>query len=511
MKTGTKGLLLVLLAGFFSCEKRFDEHYNSAPETIDMRIWDAISANPDYSKFVELISEYELDSIFNQESSFTLFVPTNAAFESFNPDTGDISALLKFHILSYVFNLVSVDKARSIQTSGGKFALVEFFDGMFRYSGSGITSSSPLYLDGRYYELGEIAYPKQNLYEYIAQNTLVLKHYIDEFDSVLLDLEKSTPLGFDDEGNTVYDSVYTIANYFDTLYYPLNEEHRTRTATFILFDDDQYVNALDEMALDMGGGMVSGEDVPASWQEEVLLPELISLGLFPNSLQYEDFLPIKVRNILGDTVEVDPGLIDPERILCSNGVVFSYNDEFRVPQYLYKGEVSIEGEHMVDSVAAGIFFWKPEFKVSGSTSAVAATPVKGYVPEGARNDSTVSVTFPFSFEGEFTFEFYFKNMFPQRYQFVWAASSRPSGLYQVFVNDVFIREFDTFSLRSAVPSIVTGEYFFPINGHNKFDGLVDHLTEYGDVKITLKYISSGFLKDDGFNIDYISLIPVDVE
>lgn len=501
-------VVLAILAGLTACDKIFEEHYNAAPDTIDKRLWEVVSSNPDFSEFVNLFTAHELDSLFSQEGSYTLFIPNNEAFASFDPEWGDNEMLLRFHLLDYLFNVVSVEKSRSIQTSARKFSLVEFLDGTYQYDGSQIVESSPLYLDGRYYVLDEIAYPKQNLYEFITQNAPTLKQYVDAFDSILMDLDQSTPIGFDDEGNTIYDSVYVTVNYFDTLYFPLKEEHRSRNATFVLFDDQQYSEGLDAMALDLGG-LSSGDEIPEVWQQEVLMPELISLGLFPNALQYDEFLAGQMRNIEGDTVEVDYTAIDPEsRQLCSNGVVYKYS-QFQVPPYLYKGEVYVEGEHMVDSVAAEVFFWKPEYKVSGSIDAVAASPFRIISP-GARNDSIVTATFPgISYDGEFTFEFTFSNMFPQKYLFVWGANFRPSGMYEVYVNDVMITQVDLFNLRSAYPSVVPGHFHMPVNGNNMVDAWVDHLTEFGDVKITLKYISSGRYSTNGINIDFISLIPED--
>lgn len=503
-------VILVLFAGVLSCEKNFDEHYGAKEETVNMKLWDVISANPDYSEFVAALTETGLDSMFQQGRSLTLFIPNNEAFASVEADSFALVTLMQFHMLDYLFNMISVVESRILQTSAGKFSLAELYNGSYQYNGSAILESSPLYLDGRYYEIGDVALPNPNLYEYIANNASVLRKYIDGFDSILLDLEESTPIGFDSLGNTVYDSVYTVVNYFDTLYYPVKEEHRSRTATFVLFNDQQYADALDEMALNLGGAMQSGEDIPKSWQDNVLMPELLSKGAFPNSLHYEDFLGGELRNIEGDYVEVDPSVIDPEsRSLASNGVTFDYSS-FTVPTYLYKGEIYIEGEHMVDSLGAGTFFWKPEYVVSGDQAVVSAFPSK-IISEGARNDSVVVLPFPgLNYSGEFNFEFYFNDLFPQKYLLVWGANYRPSGYYQIYVNDELIREFDTFNLRSTVPSVVPGVYYAPTkNGNNMFDAWIENLTDFGDVKITIKYLAPGKYSTNGFSIDFISLTPAD--
>ncbi len=126
---------------------------------------------------------------------------------------------------------------------------------------------------------------------------------------------------------------------------------------------------------------------------------------------------------------------------------------------------------------------------------------------GASGDSLVSIEFPFRYGQSYSFSFYFRNVFPGKYAFIWRASYRPSGYFEIYINDdpSPIWAFDLFDLRESVPSFTNpGERFFPDNNINMFDAwaLVE---EYGDVKVTLKYVESGLAKNNGFSIDYISL------
>ncbi|HUX57342.1 MAG TPA: hypothetical protein VMV77_10235 [Bacteroidales bacterium] len=278
-------------------------------------------------------------------------------------------------------------------------------------------------------------------------------------------------------------------------------EFRQKTATFLLFDKEQYNNALDEMASKLGGNFHSYADIPSSWQFKVLLPIVVKNGLFEGSFQHENFCAGKLKNIVGDTVYANCSNIDPDsRFICSNGVVFKYLN-FSVPDSLFIGKSKIQGENMVRSVGAGVFNWNDWVKITGSN----ITPVKQKVA-GADNDSIINLSFGINYKGSFTMEYYFKNLFPQRYRFLWRANSRPSGLYEIYVNDVFIGKIDLYDLRKTVVS-VTGELFIPVSGYNKFDFWVNNITDFGDVKVTIKYIGAGGSTTNGLTIDYISLIP----
>ena len=105
-----------------------------------------------------------------------------------------------------------------------------------------------------------------------------------------------------------------------------------------------------------------------------------------------------------------------------------------------------------------------------------------------------------------------------KYRLVWRANYRPSGSYSVSVNDQVLKyqdkfgremeEFDNYLLRQSVIS-VTGERFIPEGVFNKKDYWVENLVEFGDVEIKFEYKGTGSQSNNGFNIDYVALIPAE--
>ena len=90
-----EGLLLLSL---FSCEPRWEEHYRTQPETVDMNVWDAIQQDPDLSLFVQFIKEFRYDTLFLTDNPYTLFVPDNQAFTALT-DTGTVTrSMMDYHI-----------------------------------------------------------------------------------------------------------------------------------------------------------------------------------------------------------------------------------------------------------------------------------------------------------------------------------------------------------------------------------------------------------------------------
>jgi len=360
--------------------------------------------------------------------------------------------------------------------------------------------TSPLYLDGKYYELLGAAFPRPNLFVYTERNCQFIKKYIDSRDSVFLDLELSQPIGFDPVGNTIYDSVFGNVNLFEQEYFPVSEEFRDKNATFILFSQEQYSAALDQMASAIGtpGG---GTGISEKWQLEELMPVLMEATMFEGMLEYSDLMKGRLESITGDTVDIDYMNIDPDsRFICSNGQAYLYR-EFSIDSSFYLGGIRVEGESLIDTLGIGTWTWKEGVEATG-------TPVSpiGIGSSIASGGSSLIAPFSRGFTGEFSLQFTLKNILPMRYRLIWGANSRPSGLFAIYVNDEYIGEFDSFKFRSTVQS-VTEEYFRPNEGFNRKDFWIENLTEFGDVNIRFEYLGPGSQENNALNIDYVELIP----
>ena len=355
---------LVMLIPVSCTYPEWDEHYKEHPEMVDMELWDVVKAEGRYSVFVELMKAYEMDTIFNKDLSHTLFIPDNDALAFLTDTAGVMVPILENHISRTVFLTRNVQGGRKLENLGGKFPMVLATPQGYSYDLIPIEYSSPLYLDGVYYEIAEVAIPRPNLYEITERFSAIIKRYIDLSDSVYIDKSLSTPVGFDSLGNTIYDSVYGVVNRFERDFFPVSQEFRNRSATFILFTQEKYEQALDEMADILGPAFADHTDIPDSWQFEVLLSHTMEGSLFDNMLEYHQLRDTMV-SVTGDTVYLDPGNIDPDsRYMCSNGYTYTYYS-FTVPRELYVGENRIEGEDLVDSIGANAFSWIPEVQVSG--------------------------------------------------------------------------------------------------------------------------------------------------
>lgn len=512
-------LFIALIFLAIGCKTdNWDEHYNNQPETINMNVWEAIKAKSELSRFVELMVKYKYDSLFLTNDTYTLFAPDNAAFEKYVQTQVKDTTLLNYHISRHFVQPVDIQGKRKLQTLAEKFSTFENLNGKQMYDGIAMKFESPLYINGKFFIMGDVALPKLNLYEYFTSNNIILKNYIDHQDSTILDMEKSRPIGFDEKGNTVYDSVSIKVNKFEMEYFPVTEEFRSWTATMVYPRKLNYENGLTVMAQKLGGTFKDFNDIPVKWQEDILIPHLLKHGTFLNMLEPSEFKPFSIitkkkrfnmMNIRGDSIVVN--YIPTNPYLCSNGITYDYTN-FVIPDSLFMGAEKYEGEWLARPTGADKYTWRKNVSVTSSSFDVANNYIKGM-----SNDSILVVNFSKGYAGVYNLQFNVRNLFPRKYRMVITTHMDIGGLYNIYVNNIQVKRnpndvvsfdyYDYVRSRGLIKS-VTGATFVPVGRYNKFDFYVDHITDYGRPTIRFEYKGPGNAPNNGLVIDVIEFIPV---
>jgi hypothetical protein len=507
-KSGLIILLILLL--FAACTVEWEDHYGNAGKSVNVKLWDTLKSLDKYSEFVKSMEFLKLDTVIKSSNSKTLFIPTNEAFiEYFDDDTTGFRETMAYHIIPTFFLLQNVENnhSRKLKTYFKKFALIQNLDNIYYIDGIEIVGNSSLFLDGKFYEIERVVRPKPNLYEYLRWNNPPIKKYIDLQDTVILDMEKSKPLGFNEQGETIYDSVVIISNRWEEEYFPISKEFRDIYATMIIPDQLSYDAALDDMSKALGGSYLSHEDIPSDWQNSILIPILLYQGTFGGLWNPNDFNKKIIVNIVSDTINFNIDIDTSSRKICTNGWVYNYS-EFSIGDSLYLRNI-LEPENFVENIGFNKFSWSDEgVKVEGNSNYL---PVKQQI-SGASNDTIVSVKFVKGYNGDYALTLTMKHIFPQKYRMVWRTQYRISGVFSVYINGVKVllgldqlEEFDTIELIDGFYS-VTGIKFYPDSkGFCDVDAWVENLTDYGNVDIRFEYQSPGFGFENGLSIDYIGL------
>jgi uncharacterized surface protein with fasciclin (FAS1) repeats len=501
--------IALTILGIAGCKEYWDDHYGVYPETVNQNVWDAMQSNPQISEFVQLIKHHKFDTLFTSDIPYTIFAPDNDAFAQYsNGDMPDTS-MIKYHISTHLIQSVTITGKQQIQTLSKKFALFERTGSLIKLDGIILEQESPLYLNGKYFIMDQVAKPLPNLYQYFMVNNTLLRNYIDSQDSIVLDRERSKPIGFNEDGNTVYDTVAVTYNKFEAAYFPVRREFRNTTATIVFPKQDDYNEALTAMAQDMAiPGINDYNDIPVEWQNDVLIPHLLDQGVFLNMLEPEEFRwkspkdTLKLQNIRGDSIQIFYTPV--EKTILSNGYAYNY-DNYRIPDSLYMGGTRYEAEWLLRETGVNRFAWTPRAKVS---STVPFAPVRELITT-ASNDSIVRVIFPKGYTGQYSLEFTPQKLFPRRYIMVVNTHMDIGGIYDIFIDDVLARTFDYYDFVRfrGLSFSVTGERYLPVGRFNRFDMYVDNIDEYSRPRIRFEYKAPGFVPSNGLVIDYVEFIP----
>ena len=509
LKSGIYAVLVVFL--FASCNKEWDDHYNVYPETVDKNVWEALAADGQVSAFVQLLKDFKYDTLFQSDISYTLFVPTNDALNEFTAANQVDTTLLNYHIATHFIQSGAITGKRKVQTLSKKYALFERYGTKTLLDGIELNRESPLYNNGKYYVLDQVAQPLPNLYEYFIVNNPVLRDYIDSQDSIILDRERSKPIGFDDDGNTVYDSVNIVINRFENKYFPVSKEFRNYTATIVFPKKEDYEDALTTMAQDLNIPQYNDfSDIPIEWQNDILIPHLLEQGVFMNMLEPEEFIwkkerdTLKLQNILGDSIQIFYRPV--EKTLCSNGYAYNY-ENFVIPDTLYTGTSKFEAEWLLDETGLNRYAWYSHVRVVTDQP---FAPLQEFIGT-ASNDSIVRVLFPRGYSGRYSVEFETRRVFPRKYAMEVATHMDVGGIYDIYVNNELVKTFDYYDFvryRGVIPSVIPGKRYIPRGRFNSFDMVVDNIEEYSRVKIRIEYKGPGSgIPSNGLVLDYIDFIP----
>lgn len=499
------GLIIIVVSG---CTKEWDEHYNVYPETVDQNVWEVIQNDPQFSSFVQVIKQAKMDTLFNSDIAYTIFAPTNEAVARFTGGQQFSNVILAYHICQHFVNVSSIQGKRQIQTLTEKFALFERNGNEVKIDEIKVTGESALYRNGKFFKMDEVIVPRPNLYEYFQFTNPVLSSYIDTQDTIILDKEKSKPLGFDEEGNTVYDTVSIKANKFEMKYFYVKEEFRSIAATIVFPKEEDYQNALNIMADALGNQYNDYRDIPLEWQERVLIPHLLSQGVFLNRLEPEEFVwkspkdTLKLLNVLGDSVVIN--YVPTDKALCSNGYAYNYQS-YTIPDSLYQGGIKYEGEKLLKPTGLNKYSWRDSVKVITETP---VTPLQELI-QGASNDSIIRVNLPKGYRGKFSVEFKTPSLFPRRYVMSVSTHMDIGGIYNIYVNDQLVKTFDYYAYITGrgIINSVTGARLLPRGRFNRFDMYVDNITEYGSAKIKFEYAGPSLVPTNGLVIDFIEFKP----
>ncbi len=227
---------LTLLLGLGSCtHQAWEEHYNAnTVNVIDKTLKEAILEDASLSSFAAFLQECDYLDMFGNNQSYTIWAPTNQAWEGFDAsDKQNLLLTLKNHVSRYPYLTTDVDNQEVTLRMMDNKSLRFYRDGEDYYFGSQkLVTKDQVYKNGILHKMDSYEPFVMNIYEYIqytpgidSLNAFLQANHVKQFNE-----SQSLILGVNDMGETVYDSVFIEYNVLLSLMGDINSEDASYTA-----------------------------------------------------------------------------------------------------------------------------------------------------------------------------------------------------------------------------------------------------------------------------------------
>jgi hypothetical protein len=264
MKEIRKVLILLIAVSFtVACSSLDDDdHYskyntdiqNNELKIVNMSSEDYIKTRPDLSDMNDLFLS---DSIYKQLDAkgqrSTILVVTNNHFKM--PDAKNMDFIAKSHISDIEMSPANLSNGERLMMWHGKYVNVDI-DSLGQAGqiinhimfNNATVNEVIKTNDGYIYVISDMINTPTSLYDYINNlddNYSIFKNMVISSGSKIFDKSNSKVIGVNEQGNTVYDSVFIYKNaFFDSQGFDMNSE--SLTATMLLFSNDVINDALND-------------------------------------------------------------------------------------------------------------------------------------------------------------------------------------------------------------------------------------------------------------------------
>jgi uncharacterized surface protein with fasciclin (FAS1) repeats len=462
-------LMLILILAC-TVNKDWDKYYDNSSGQLGINLLDLLKENEDYSLFYQKVVETGYDTILKKNQYFTLFVPENSAFSDIPEySTEQWKKIIGFHIcyqslFSRDFGNISV-----LSILGKYLKLTDQGNHSFTVFNASIMPDKmdQTCSNGVIHEINSLLVPRDNIYEYImnlGDDFSLLRKYINSMDKVTMDYENSTRTGVDENGNTVYDTVWIRSNkYLDNIAH-INNENGSYTG--FLVRDAQIMQALNNASSYFGNISEMNDN------DFLQLLSIAYSATFLNGAYRRDELPDTMVSVEGKSLTFqDVAFSDEINLEMSNGMIHVLS-EFNIPKEFFLYPIIIEADNKTGRKLSNTVY---PSEIRSDTRATNGT----YFYYGSK------------LLGEYI-EFTIDNVLATKYWIIWTSPALGGSSYQVSV--------DGTNVGGPVDNYYKGNFKPVVAGSYTFD-------TFGSKRIRMTVVVQTIPGYNSIYLDYFKLIP----
>jgi len=163
--------LMLVASVFVSCKNQWNSHDAITDPALTVNLLQQINANPNLSLFSKYLTQTGYDKVIASSKSFTIWAPTNAAFQSVDPNIlGNAAALSKLianHISFQLYGTGVPNPSIRVTTLNGKAATFT----KTTFEEANIIKADQYVTNGIIQIIDKVIIPKQNIWEYVTDST----------------------------------------------------------------------------------------------------------------------------------------------------------------------------------------------------------------------------------------------------------------------------------------------------------------------------------------------------
>jgi len=331
--------IIVAVIILAACEDSWNEHYtqdeqivnNDNIEVVNMNAADFLKSKPNFSSLYKLFEDEGVISLIKEKDLlYTLLVIDNGSITG-NPPSDDNEYLAKSHISDISLSPSNLYDGQRILMWNGKYLNVskvenENNESTISFNGTKVKKITKVN-DGYIYEIENYVNSPKSMFELIEDlndDHSIFREMILSRNQMTFDREASLPIGVDNTGSTVYDSVFIVTNpYFDNINFDLTSE--ALTATMLVFSNDVVEKALTEATENLATWGLQREDsILSNWILEAAFYDLrLTKQDFDENIDLTSIFDRQWRTTV-QNVDLD------NPISMSNGVAYNVTD-FKIP------------------------------------------------------------------------------------------------------------------------------------------------------------------------------------
>lgn len=323
--------LVVLVLLTFSCKEKWDEHYGDGQKSKDvvspLNVLDYLKSKSEYSKFVEALEKTGVDQQLMRNQDLTVWAINNENMTELE-GTSDTSRM-EYHINNLVFGKEKLEDGLRMRSLNGKYIMVATSGDDLSVAGSIILKTNMYCQNGVIHEIETPMQSVISIYEYLLSLGDEYSTIVDTIfntNDTIFDIANSTPLGIDETGNTIYDSVFIIGN---KLFEGIDFSSEFVQATMFLPNNDVVDNCLQtfgEQLIAIGREYTMEDTVMAmSWIKEAIFFDHIISDYYADQDLFSAF-----DKVWRTTVQQ----VNPERKFMSNGLVYEVT-KMKIPNNVF--------------------------------------------------------------------------------------------------------------------------------------------------------------------------------